>query len=96
VSEETWYLGSLATDPNGQNAGAGKALLAAAEQRVKAEGGNSICMTVVNVRDTLIAWCIRRGYHLTGETEPFPYDDDRFGMPLRDDLAFVVLEKVLD
>lgn len=53
-------------------------------------------MTVVNVRDTLIAWYIRRGYFLTGETEPFPYDDNRFGTPLRDDLAFVVLEKVLD
>ena len=50
-------------------------------------------MTVVWVRDALIAWYQRRGYSLTGETEPFPYGDERFGRPLRDDLHFVVLEK---
>ena len=52
-------------------------------------------MTVLHVRDTLIAWYQRRGYTLTGETKPFPYDDNRFGTPLRDDLYFVVLEKHL-
>ena len=52
-------------------------------------------MTVVNVRDTLIAWYRRRGYILTGEAEPFPYDDARFGVPKRDDLSFVVLRKRL-
>jgi hypothetical protein len=31
----------------------------------------------------------------TGETEPFPYGDDRFDAPLRDDLSFLVLEKKL-
>jgi hypothetical protein len=50
-------------------------------------------MSVVNARDTLIAWYERRGYLLTGETRPFPYDDQRFGRPLRDDLHFVLLEK---
>ncbi len=52
-------------------------------------------MTVVHVRETLILWYQRRGYTLTGETKPFPYGDNRFGTPLRDDLHFVVLEKVL-
>jgi hypothetical protein len=52
-------------------------------------------MTVIQVRDTLIAWYERRGYSLTGETKPFPYGDDRFGRPLRNDLHFVVLEKTL-
>jgi GNAT superfamily N-acetyltransferase len=37
----------------------------------------------------------RRGYALTGETRPFPYGDDRFGRPLRDDLCFMVLERAL-
>ena len=50
-------------------------------------------MSVVNVRATLIAWYQRRGYVLTGETQPFPYDDQRFGRPLRNDLSFVLLEK---
>jgi hypothetical protein len=31
----------------------------------------------------------------TGETEPFPYGDDRFGAQLRDDLTFLLLEKDL-
>jgi hypothetical protein len=48
-----------------------------------------------DVRDALIAWYLRRGYHKTGETEPFPYGDDRFGAPLRDDLSFLVLDKDL-
>jgi hypothetical protein len=52
-------------------------------------------MHVVNVRDALIAWYLRRGYRKTGETEPFPYSDDRFGAPLRDDLSFLVPEKEL-
>ena len=52
-------------------------------------------MTVVNHRDTLIAWYQRRGYQLTGELQPFPYDDTRFGTPRRPDLAFAVLEKAL-
>jgi hypothetical protein len=52
-------------------------------------------MHVVNVRDALIAWYLRRGARKTGETEPFPYGDDRFGAPLRDDLSFLVLEKDL-
>ncbi len=36
-----------------------------------------------------------RGYLPTGETRPFPYGDERFGIPRRDDLVFVVLEKRL-
>jgi hypothetical protein len=52
-------------------------------------------MTVLNVRDALIAWYVRRGYAMTGETQAFPYGDERFGRPLRDDLSFVVLWKAL-
>ncbi len=50
-------------------------------------------MTVIQLRDRLIAWYERRGYRRTGKTLPFPYGDDRFGIPNRDDLHFVVLEK---
>ena len=48
-----------------------------------------------NVRDSLIAWYARRGYQPNGETEPFPYDDARFGIPKRNDLRFAVLRKQL-
>jgi ribosomal protein S18 acetylase RimI-like enzyme len=90
-----WYLGSLTVDPAVQNSGLGRTLLAAAEDWVRAQGGTAIRMTVIHIRAGLLAWYQRRGYILTDETEPFPYDDDRFGMPQRDDLHFVVLTKPL-
>lgn len=93
--EGDWYLGALTVDPAAQNAGLGRRLLTAAEDWIGARGGHVVRMTVVNVRDTLIAWYLRRGYDLTGETLPFPYEDDRFGVPRQDDLAFVVLHKRL-
>jgi ribosomal protein S18 acetylase RimI-like enzyme len=88
-----WYLGLLTVRPALQNQHLGRTLLAAAEDFAKSLGAHSIRMTVVNVRETLIAWYQRRGYSLTGQTKPFPYGDNRFGTPLRDDLHFVVLEK---
>lgn len=91
----TWYLGLLTVRPDLQTRKLGTSLLVAAEEFVKDHGGQRIRMTVVNVRHSLIAWYQRRGYTLTGEVEPFPYDDQRFGRPLRDDLHFVVLAKNL-
>jgi DNA-binding MarR family transcriptional regulator/GNAT superfamily N-acetyltransferase len=95
LSEGAWYLGSLTVDPRVQNAGLGRQLLAASEQWVRERGGREIRMTVVNVRDSLIAWYARRGFQPNGETEPFPYDDARFGVPKRHDLSFIVLRKQL-
>lgn len=92
-SAEVWYLGLLTVRPSLQAQGMGRALLAASEEYARSHGARRIRMTVVNVRNTLIAWYQRRGYARTGETEPFPYADNRFGTPLRDDLHFVVLEK---
>ena len=88
-----WYLGLLTIRPDLQKRQLGRGLLAAAEGFAKERGGRRIRMTVVNVRDSLIGWYERRGYRLTGETQPFPYGDERYGRPLRDDLYFVVLEK---
>jgi GNAT superfamily N-acetyltransferase len=88
-----WYLGLLTVRPDLQKRQLGRALLAAAERFAKQRGARRIRLTALNVRDILIAWYERRGYALTGETQPFPYGDDRFGRPLRDDLHFVVLKK---
>jgi ribosomal protein S18 acetylase RimI-like enzyme len=93
--DNAWYLGLLTVRPELQNRQLGRRLLSGAEDFARERGATSIRMTVVNVRHTLIAWYERRGYTLTGETQPFPYDDQRFGKPLRDDLHFVVLEKKL-
>jgi ribosomal protein S18 acetylase RimI-like enzyme len=95
LSAETWYLGSLTVSPVLQNSGFGRMLLSAAEDYASARGVRRMEMTVVGIRDTLIAWYERRGYRRTGEIRPFPYGDDRFGTPMRDDLEFVVFTKSL-
>jgi ribosomal protein S18 acetylase RimI-like enzyme len=93
TSHGAWYLGLLAIQPDLQKRQLGRVLLAAAEDFAKERGAHRIRMTVLHVRDSLIAWYQRRGYALTGETQPYPYGDERFGTPLRDDLYFVVFEK---
>jgi ribosomal protein S18 acetylase RimI-like enzyme len=93
--EGVWYLGLLTVRPGLQNRQMGRALLEAAEEYVRERDGGCVRMRVVWVREALIEWYRRRGYRLTGEREPFPYGDERFGRPLRDDLYFVVMEKEL-
>jgi ribosomal protein S18 acetylase RimI-like enzyme len=95
LSAERWYLGALTVDPALQSAGFGSRLLSSAEEFAVARGGRAMEITVVNVRGALIAWYERRGYRLTGERRPFPYGDERFGTPTRDDLEFLVFEKTL-
>ena len=94
-SPETWHLGALTVDPAMQNAGFGRKLLEAAEEHAALRGARVIEMSVISIREALIAWYERRGYRRTGESQPFPYGDDRYGNPTRDDLEFVVLEKHL-
>lgn len=90
------YFGMFAVHPSMQSAGLGKAMLAEAERIVGAEWGlPTLRMTVIDVRDQLLAFYERRGFVRTGETEPFPYGDERFGIPQRDDLRFAVLVKQL-
>lgn len=90
------YLGMLAVDPDAQAGGLGKALLLAAEAEAQRRWrAQRMEMTVIAQRRDLIAWYQRRGWQLTGERRPFPYDDPRFGLPQRDDLEFVVLAKDL-
>jgi GNAT superfamily N-acetyltransferase len=93
--EGIWYLGLLTVRPDLQNRQLGRGILAAAEEYARERGGRRIRMTVLWVRETLIAWYERRGYEVTDEKEPFPYGDERFGKPLRDDLYFVVLTKAI-
>jgi ribosomal protein S18 acetylase RimI-like enzyme len=95
-AEGVWYMGLLTVRPDQQNQHLGRTLLAAAEEFARERGARRMRMTVLHVRDTLIAWYQRRGYVATGEQEQFPYGDDRFGRPLRDDLHFLVLEKEMD
>lgn len=90
------YFGMFAVRPGLQGAGVGRAMLAEAE-RIAREiwACASMRMTVIDVRGDLIGWYERRGYRRTGEYGPFPYGDERFGIPKRDDLRFEWLLKPL-
>lgn len=90
------YFGMFAVSPALQGAGLGKVVIAEAERQAREDwGATEMHMTVISVRDDLIAWYERRGYRRTGEMSPFPYGEERFGVPLRDDLQFELLVKPL-
>jgi len=90
------YFGMFAVRPGLQGAGLGKVIIAEAERTVREGWGVSeMHMTVISVREELIAWYERRGYRRTGELTPFPYGDERFGIPQLDGLTFELLVKEL-
>jgi ribosomal protein S18 acetylase RimI-like enzyme len=90
------YFGMFAVRPGLQGRGRGQEILAEAERLAREEwGAATMVMTVLAQRQDLIAWYQRRGYRLTGRGGPFPYGDERFGIPRRPDLSFVELAKRL-
>lgn len=94
-NESTAYLGMLTVKVDTQARGWGSRLLEESENFVAREWKKSeVEMTVITVRDELIAWYERRGYAKTGERRPFPHDE-RFGIPLKGPLEFFVLAKSL-
>jgi ribosomal protein S18 acetylase RimI-like enzyme len=96
VEDGAGYFGMFSVNPSLQGGGIGKAVLAEAERIAREQWQcPSMRMTVIDIRDELIAFYERRGYRRTGIKKPFPYGDARFGLPKRDDLRFEVLEKTL-
>lgn len=96
VVDGAGYFGMFSVRPTLQGGGIGKAVLNEAERIVRDEWKvPAMRMTVIDIRDELIAFYERRGYRRTGIKKPFPYGDERFGLPKRDDLRFEVLEKIL-
>ncbi|WP_436777923.1 GNAT family N-acetyltransferase [Yinghuangia sp. YIM S09857] len=95
-AEGVAYFGMFAVDPARQGGGLGRTLLAEAERAAVADwGSGEMHMTVIRQREDLIAWYVRRGYVRTGRMSPFPYGDERFGLPQRADLEFELLVKAL-
>jgi GNAT superfamily N-acetyltransferase len=88
---ETAYFGMFAVRPGRQGGGIGRKVVEEAFRIAAGWGCTEMQMTVIRQRHELIAWYQRLGFEPTGETVPFPYGDERFGLPQRDDLEFVVL-----
>ncbi|MFE5740760.1 GNAT family N-acetyltransferase [Streptomyces celluloflavus] len=90
------YFGMFAVRPTLQGGGLGKVIMAEAERTAQAAwGAREMHMTVIRQRAELIAWYERRGYRRTGQLTPFPYGDERSGIPQRADLEFELLVKRL-
>jgi ribosomal protein S18 acetylase RimI-like enzyme len=95
--EGAGYFGMLSIRPTLQGGGLGRRLVDAAHAALADRfGARRVRISVLPQRETLIAWYERLGYRLTGVTLPFPYGNPRFGLPKRDDLYFVVMERGLD
>ena len=91
------YFGMFSVAPGLQGCGIGKRVLAECERIAREDWQlTAMQMTVIDIRDELIEYYVRRGYRRTGIHKPFPYGDARFGIPLRDDLRFELLEKRFD
>ncbi len=90
------YFGMFSVSPDAQGGGIGKAVLTEAELTARDTlGCERMRMTVIDCREELIAYYVRRGYVRTGIKKPFPYGDPRYGLPKRDNLQFEILEKAL-
>ncbi|SFI61194.1 GNAT family N-acetyltransferase [Nitrosomonas sp. Nm34] len=90
------YFGMFVVKPKLQAQGLGKRLIMEAERFASHQLACTIMqMHVISIRNELIAWYERRGYRRTDERHPFPYGNERFGIPLRNDLEFIVFVKEL-
>lgn len=91
------YFGMFSVKPSLQGGGVGRAMISESERLARSEWKcTKMEMTVISIRDELIAWYERRGYARTGRFKPFPYGDARFGIPKREDLQFELLAKPLE
>jgi N-acetylglutamate synthase-like GNAT family acetyltransferase len=89
------HLGMLSVNVNYQDKGIGKKIMEHSEEYAKNEMKCSIMeMKVIGQRKELIDFYIRRGYKITGESEPFLLNT-HFGEPKSSDLYFEYLTKEL-
>jgi ribosomal protein S18 acetylase RimI-like enzyme len=92
-SDATCYLGMLTVDPDFQDKGYGKLLMAKAEAVAKEIGSKKMEMKVITIRESLIQWYQRQGYKKTGRYAGFPAGED-YGQP-KEDLSMEYLEREL-
>lgn len=88
------YIGMLSVLPELQNAGLGKIMLDAAEHFAQTQWNiQQFKMSVMTVRESLMAYYLRRGYVQTGEFFDYPQDAN-VGHP-KTDLQFEYLMKTV-
>ncbi len=95
ISSLTCQLGLLTVKPDLQNKGVGRQLLEEAEAWGRSWSCKEMNLLIIHHRREIIDWYQRRGYQLTGEKKDFPYGDERYGIPVRDDLYFLTMTKSL-
>lgn len=91
---ECCYIGMLTIHPKVQNMGMGKDILKLVEEySIKNYSINIFKMSVLSVRKELIHFYERRGYKLTGESEPYPFQAN-VGTPLSSAIHVLHLKKI--
>lgn len=89
------HIGLLAVRPTLQGSGLGKQLLAQAEQHARRQfAATRLLLTVVQARQELRAFYLRRGYVPNGETHAYPIHAG-VGQPHAGELLLEVLAKTL-
>lgn len=92
----TARFGMLAVSPTLQASGTGSLLIEHAERYALDQWQCTVMeLGVIIHRSELIAFYERRGYRSTGATIPFPYGDERYGIPRRDDLVLQLMQRPL-
>ena len=90
------YFGMFAVDPTLQGQGIGGVILNEIERSVADDlGFERLVLVVLSLRIEMVDLYTRRGYTPTGDTVQFPYGDERYGRPTRNDLELVVMAKDL-
>ncbi|MGE0632526.1 MAG: GNAT family N-acetyltransferase [Pseudobdellovibrionaceae bacterium] len=91
---EVCHLGMLSVHFSLQDQGFGKKMLSHSEKWARETWQcRAIEMEVISIRTELVEYYLRRGFCATGAKVPFPYNDQRFGLPKIKDLEFIVLRK---
>lgn len=84
-------LGTFAVDPKFQGQGHGKAALCYAEQFSR-HLGKPFVVRVLTQNQQLIDFYIKRGYQITGKSQPYPVHEN-VGTPRQTGLSLTVLSK---
>ena len=90
------YFGMFAVDPAQQGRGIGGAVLDEIERIARDDRREQrLVLLVISLRTEMIDLYLRRGFVPTGGMQAFPYGEDRYGVPRRNDLELLVMAKEL-